>query len=333
MISNKKDYLHLSITATGRCNASCDYCHFYAKRPREEMMYDINEYIFKYYINLVKYIKNDIRHENITYRLSGGEPLVLGNRMYDMCNYAYKTTGIKLNVLTNGILLNEKVIEDSKKNNVGAYIVSMENPFEIAQGAADPYDIIKKISKFNSDELPVVPGIVIVSNKMFDRLEEICDYFYEKIGYIPSISEKTYSVYESPTEEELIALKENVKRIVFKYADKTNLELFPYIIPEIINKGENEYLVELDIEGNCIRESYAASYDYLINKINKSYPKICCNVICDWKKYCATRKWLWDHSTNQISAEEKRKDYCNYKKALCEGYLEGLTLLDDKTNG
>lgn len=333
MINNEKDYLHLSITSTGRCNASCDYCHFYAKRSREKMMYDINEHIFRYYVDLVRYIKNEIGQKNITYRLSGGEPLVIGDRMFDMCNYAYQTTEIKLNILTNGIGLNDNVIEKSKKNNVGAYIVSMENPFEIANGAADPFAILKKINTYNSSDLHVVPGVVIVSNKMFYKLEEICDFFYETIGCIPPISEKTYSVYESPTEEELVALRENIKNVVYKYANKTSLELFPYIIPEIINRGGKEYLVELDIEGNCIRETYQASYEFLVEKIEKSYPPIICNEECEWKAYCDSRKWLWEYSTNKITAEKKRQDYCNFKNAICEGYLEGLMLLDKKKNG
>ena len=330
MINKTDDYLHFSITATGRCNASCSYCHFYAKRTRQNMMYDINEYIFRYYIDLIKFIKEDIGQKKITYRLSGGEALVMGDRVFEMSRYAYDRIGQKLNILTNGIALNDNIIEKAKKNNVGAFIVSLENPFEVAEGAANPQNIVNKIIDFNSDELQVLPGIVIVSNKMFGELEHICDYFYENLGCIPPISEKTYDFYESPTQKELEALKENVANIVEKYSEKTNLELFPYIIPEIINDGGNEYLVELDIEGNSIKETYNASYDYLMKKIKKSYPTVQCNKQCDWSEFCITRKWIWDYSTNDINAETKREDYCLLKQSLCEGYLEGMLRIENK---
>lgn len=330
MINKADDYLHLSITATGRCNASCSYCHFYASRMRPKMMYDINQHIFRYYIDLIKYIKEDIGHRKITYRLSGGEPLVMGDSVFDMSQYGYDKLGLKLNILTNGIALNDNMIESAKKSNIGAFIVSLENPFEVADGAADPVKIIEKIRQYNSDDLQVLPGIVIVSNRMFNKLEQICDYFYENMGCIPPISEKTYDFYESPTTDELVALKENVANIVEKYSEITSLELFPYIIPEINNNGGNEYLVELDIEGNAVKETYKASYDFLINKINKSYPMVQCDKQCDWSEFCARRKWLWDYSTNSIDAEIKRKDYCLLKQSLCEGYLEGMVRIENK---
>lgn len=330
MIDKTEDYLHFSITATGRCNAACDYCHFYARRSRADMMYDINEYIFKYYIELIRYIKEEVGHKNITYRLSGGEPLVVGDRIFDMSQYAYDRIGIKLNILTNGIALNDAIIEKAKRNNVGTFIVSLENPFEVAKGAAEPLNIIDKIRKYNSEDLRVIPGVVIVSNRMFGKLERICDFFYDNIGCIPPISEKTYNFYESPTDEELAALKENVTNIVEKYSEKTNLELFPYIIPEVINKGGHEYLVELDIEGKSVKENYKEAYNYLIQKIKKSYPLISCVNQCEWAEFCTTRKWLWDYATNEVAEDVKRLDYCKFKKSLCDGYLEGMLRLDAK---
>jgi molybdenum cofactor biosynthesis enzyme MoaA len=33
---DKNDIWALSITITGKCNAYCDYCHFYARKDRKE---------------------------------------------------------------------------------------------------------------------------------------------------------------------------------------------------------------------------------------------------------------------------------------------------------
>ncbi|WKT14696.1 hypothetical protein P9166_13655 [Lactococcus lactis] len=68
---DKNDIWALSITITGKCNAYCDYCHFYARKDRKEYNFNLDEEIFKKYVQLIKIIKKKY-HKNLQVRFSGG---------------------------------------------------------------------------------------------------------------------------------------------------------------------------------------------------------------------------------------------------------------------
>lgn len=322
----EEDVLHISIIVTGKCNACCEYCHFFANRDKESVWKDISDDLYKRYIEIIKYLINEKKVKNLTYRFSGGEPLVMGNKMFELTKYGYIQTGIKPYILTNGKLVNESTIKKGIDNNVKAYVVSLENPFDVAKGAVSIQDSMPKIKELNSKELPVIPGAVVIGNNMFKNLEKICDYFYENIGQIPTISEKTFYCYNTPTKKEYDDLKINVKNIVRKYLGKTRLELFPYIIPEL-NSRKREFLVELDLNGDYIDKnaSIKDNAEELINQISKSYPKLNCkNNKCECFDGCDYCKWVWLKKVNDVDIKNKRKDYCNFKKILYSAITEAI---------
>lgn len=194
----KEDIWALSITATGRCNCNCSYCHFYARRDRNEYNKDIDEQLYNNYLELINYLKNNV-HKNIQVRFSGGEPLIMGDSLFDMSEIMYKKTGIKPYVLTNGKLLDESVIEKSKKAHISAYLVSIENPFDQSEGAPKTRDILEKIKTLNCEEVNVIPAIMIVANDSFKHISKIADYVYDEIGTLPSFAELTYQAYKTPS--------------------------------------------------------------------------------------------------------------------------------------
>ena len=329
----EKDVLHISIIVTGRCNASCEYCHFFANKNKKDIWKDISDDLYKKYIEIIKYLKNEKKIKNLTFRFSGGEPLVMGNKMFELANYAYNEIGIKPYILTNGKLVNKENIDKAIKNNIQAFVVSLENPFEIAKGAVPLEESMPKIKKYNSESLPIIPGAVVVGNSMFSNLEKICDYFYDEIGQIPTISEKTFYCYNSPTIQEYKELKVNIKNIVKKYLGKTRLELFPYIIPEF-NSKRREFLVELDLNGNNIdlNDSTENNALKLLKQISKSYPKLNCkNKDCQCYDGCDYCKWVWLKQINDTKVETKREDYCKFKKTLYDAIEEGLKEIKSKT--
>jgi len=96
----------ITIGVTGRCNAACSYCHYYRANNRKDVAYDISDELFDTYIDFVARWLDTIPGR-ITYRFSGGEPLVLGDRLFSLADRAYARTSLKPFVLSSGKALSE----------------------------------------------------------------------------------------------------------------------------------------------------------------------------------------------------------------------------------
>ena len=48
-----------------------------------------------------------------------------------------------------------------------------------------------------------------IKNSEFKNIKKIADFFYDKVGVIPALSEKNFDTYERPTNEEILDLKNN----------------------------------------------------------------------------------------------------------------------------
>lgn len=321
------DVIHFSVTVTAFCNQNCSYCHFYEKKINERK--NISRELFSAYMRLICELKS--KNPHVFYRFSGGEPLTLGDEMFYLAQKGIEITKTQPYVLTNGKLINANTLAQSE-GLIGAYVVSLENPFDIDSGAIDTEELVQKFQDFKDAKTPLLPGIVIVKNSQFCNIEAIADYFYNKIGTIPSLAELSYGSWESPTEKELSDLYANVKNVVRKYAPRVRLKLFPYILPEFLHPdtGMREYITELDYDNK-----YSLSLDQendidlfckkVYAQLSRSYvPYNCSSENCDWKDGCREVKWLWRKQTNSISIEQKAKDYCRMKKTLCEAYYDAV---------
>lgn len=328
-ILKDEDIWALSITITGRCNCNCSYCHFYAKRNRIDYNIDMPEELLDNYIKLISFIKEKY-HKNLQIRFSGGEPLVIGNKLFEYSENIYKSTGIKPYVLTNGRLLSDEIISKSKKHKIAAYLVSIENPFDMAEGAPLTNEVLSKIKKYNSKDLPVLPAVMVVKNSEFCHIKKIADYIYKKIHCLPSFSELTYQAFEVPKETELRCLYDNVKSLAKEYYGKTDIRIFPYVSPELYANGMNNYLTELDLENsiNINNNNINEVVQGLLSKLQSSYrPNPCNNKECDWYDDCRIIKWLWLYNYNSkiISVEDKLNAFCSLKKTINSALYDGIS--------
>lgn len=326
----KNDIWALSITITGKCNCNCSYCHFYASRDRQK--YDINmcPELFDNYCKLIKHIKSTY-HQNLQVRFSGGEPLMLGDKLFQYSQKLYDETGCSSYVLTNGRLLTKDIIEKSKTSHIEAFLVSIENPFDQSEGAPKTDEVLEKIKSLSCEEVQVLPAIMVVKNNSFNRLFDIADYVYEQIHMLPSYSELTYHAFESPTPEEILALYENVKKIAIKYYGKAAIRIFPYVSPELYANNQKNYLSELDLENSIgiTKDNIESVAENMFKKLQLSYrPNPCQNTTCDWYEDCRIIKWLWlyTYDNPNMSTSKKLKDFCNMKKAINTGLLEGIEI-------
>jgi hypothetical protein len=316
----------VNVVVTGRCNTNCSYCHYYSTRDRTEYSYDISDSLFETYMYfIVEWSKRVNGH--LTYRFSGGDPLVLGDRLFDLADRAFATTGTKPFLLTAGKALSHNWASKARQSHLSHVFVSVENPFEPDPGAPDPFVVVKAINDCHSEELPIVPGVCVVPNHCFTRLYDICSWFYDQIGRIPIISEVNYSAYTRPTEQQWFDLADNLSKIISAFYNKTYLNLFPYVSPELSYGSYSPFIFELDLENSYGMDSsnYTSKVDDVMRKLlHINYPPLDCkHTACNWHDFCSNTKWFWQGDKNN-SFTTKASDYCRFKKILNDAYYKVL---------
>lgn len=322
----------ITIAVTGRCNAACSYCHYFRDNKRKDVAYDISDELFDTYIEFVARWLDTIPGHT-TYRFSGGEPLVLGDRLFSLADRAYTRTSVKPFILSSGKALSEAWVQKAARSSISHVFVSIENPIHPARGAPNPKKVVKAIQTLDSPSLPIVPGVCVIPNNCFKHLHEICSWFYEELGRIPVISEINYSTYTSPTEAEWDALSVNVERVIRDFHDKTPLNLFCSVSPELAYGTTDPYIVLLGLDNmdglnsENVRKEFATIANKLIAR--HSTELRCPNTRCDWWAFCCNTQQYWQGDRNNPK-ERKLADYCRFKRLLNDAYYRVLVEADHK---
>jgi len=316
----------INIGVTGRCNAACSYCHYYRENKRKAVAYDISDEVFDAYIDFVAHWIENIPGQT-TYRFSGGEPLVLGDRLFSLADRAYARTSVKPFILSSGKALSEAWVQKAARSAISHVFVSIENPIRPARGAPNPQKIVKAIQQLDSTSLPIVPGVCVVPNDCFKHLYEICSWFYEQLRRIPLISEVNYSAYSSPTEAEWNDLSVNLERVIRDFRHKTPLNLFASVSPELAYGTTDPYIVGLDL-GNTFginRKNFRETFAVIVDKlIADNYTEVRCpNTRCNWWAFCGNTLGYWQRDENN-PRDRKLADYCRFKGLLNDAYYRVL---------
>ena len=320
----------ITIGVTGRCNAACSYCHYYRDNKRKEVAYDISDELFDTYIEFVARWLDTIAGQT-TYRFSGGEPLVLGDRLFILADRAYARTSVKPFVLTSGKALSDPRVQKATRSSISHLFVSIENPVHPARGAPNPKKVAKAIQTLDSSSLPIVPGVCVIPNNCFKHLYEICCWFYDELGRIPVISEINYSAYTSPTETEWNDLSSNLERVVRDFYHKTPLNLFASVSPELAYGTTDPYIVHCGLENmyGLNRENVRKEFATISKKfMARNYTELRCpSTHCDWWAFCGNTQEYWQGDKNN-PREKKLADYCRFKKLLNGAYYRVLVEAD-----
>lgn len=311
------DTICFSIRVTSRCNLKCSYCNYKSLITPDIEFKDIDDEVFNKYLDIIEWVNLHITPK-IQIRFSGGEPLLLGKRMFDLVNKVTSRIGKKVHILTNGALLDCDAINLGKQAGIAAFLVSLENPYDIDPGSISPAKIIDKILLLKGQDVKVLPAVVILRNHMFSQMAEVADYFYSRLGNIPTISELNFGGYVSPTSNEILTLRSSVEIVVQKYLGITPLRLFPYIVPELAYTYKPTYLVEFGVAPdrfNFTEDSITKRIHEFYRYVDIAYPPFdCYDKQCQWSDGCKRIKWFW---------KDKENDYCKLKKAICDGYYHG----------
>lgn len=315
-----------SIGITGRCNCSCTYCHYFKSRSRQRFAYDISDSQFDVYMEFIK-LCNEYVDKQLSYRFSGGEPMVLGDRLFELANRGFGITNIQPFVLTAGREMSKDWILAAQNSALSHVFVSVENPIFPDPGAPDPKKIVSLIRKYSTKKLPVRAGVCVVPAKAFRKLYSICSWFFDELGYIPLICEINYDAYQRPTEDEWMDLQNVLYDVIRDFGSITPLNLFSSVIPEYAYGGDDPYLFELNLEN-----SHNLSRDNLMNKVPEviesvhtvSYrPLSCLQTKCPWQDGCRNTKWYWQYD-KALTREEKLKDYCRFKRIASDAYYKAF---------
>lgn len=155
---------------TYRCNLQCPYCYVGNERNREELSTDdwfkiIDQIPFYSFVTLV-----------------GGEPLVRKDFVDILMKTAKKTSG-KLNVVSNGILINDEIIEAFIKSKMMLLSVSLDGygkNHDINRAKEGIWDkIMNNFEKMNSrSKRPMIDiKTIVLENNLDDlvKLYKMCD--------------------------------------------------------------------------------------------------------------------------------------------------------------
>ena len=119
-------YLELTINPTLHCNFACAYC-FEGAKPPIYMTEDVEN-------NIIDFIQKNKQAENIHITWFGGEPLMAFNRIVSFTEKVKKLNiSFTANMITNGYLLSDKVIECLDDLNIGHIQITID-------GLADVHD-------------------------------------------------------------------------------------------------------------------------------------------------------------------------------------------------
>ena len=192
---------------------------------------------------------------------------------------------------------------------------------------------MEKIRKYNSDDFPVIPGVMVITNDHFKNLYKICNICYEKLGYLPTFSEVSFDYFIPPTKKQVNDLYKNILRVVNYFSVKTPVNLFPDISPELCVGSKEYYVFSLDLKNTkgITKKNIRTKLNFLISKcLRESYvdiTKYCRNKNCEWFDSCRHTRRIWIEGNDKISSIEKMEGFCKMKKTINKAFLKALEVL------
>jgi len=152
-IDNQDTYYHLIINPTMNCNFSCWYCY-----ETHEKKSQITEETIDKIDRLIKNIfKSNPQMNTIVLSFFGGEPLLFYNRMSDIMKKTKLITEslnkrLEIAITSNGLLINENVIEELKTYNIAGFQITLD-------GNKEKHDLVRFISKSKGSYEPIMENI------------------------------------------------------------------------------------------------------------------------------------------------------------------------------
>ena len=168
---------NLFLEVTLRCNAKCEHCGSSCgyKIPKDEISADELK-------KALKEIADKYGSNNVFLTVTGGEPLMRKD-LFDIMGYA-KELGFRWGMTTNGMLIDEKVIEKLKETNFQSISISLDGLKETHEGfrkVPGSFDKIKKAIKLlqGMDTLKILQISTVANKKNIGELEDMYKFLLD----------------------------------------------------------------------------------------------------------------------------------------------------------
>lgn len=245
---------------TYMCNLNCPYCYVGSERKK-------NELTTQEWFSIIDQIP---WYSFVT--LVGGEPLLRKDFIQILEKTAKKTLG-KLNVVTNGILINEEIIDAFIRTKMMLLSVSLDGYGENHdknRGKDGIFDqIISNLENLNARKCKHKPMVDIKTIVLEDNLDDLLKLYklcedmnfdFLSISFLRNNNLKQNSVLRETFGEEFYAQKYPIK----PYFD---IEHFKEVYKEIESiKGKTKIRFSPKFEGKCALEDIEKFFNYDKNK-------------------------------------------------------------------
>jgi len=161
----------LFIEVTSMCNARCEHCGSSCgdKIPTEEIS---SEYLKK----ALKEISERYNPNDVLLNITGGEPLMRKD-LFEIMDYANKL-GFRWGMTSNGMLINDKVIEKMVETNMETISISIDGlkeTHEKFRRVPNSFDrIIENIKKMQKEKsIKIVQVTTVANKKNLNELEDL----------------------------------------------------------------------------------------------------------------------------------------------------------------
>jgi MoaA/NifB/PqqE/SkfB family radical SAM enzyme len=314
---NPQDISVLTINASWFCPVKCSYCHITKKASLDERDILHEEALAKE-LALAK------KHGITEIRFSGGEPVALGDKLFEYAALVYDITGKKPVLLTSGIGINTRWMNKARGRFSGIY-VSVENPLKPIQTVVDNQTILQMIRENVSDELPFRYGLTLVVAEHFKNIETIFDILYENVNkkFMPQLDYPCLKDFITPMSAQLTDVYHATKLLFAKYG------LIPYYFvnligsPVFLSKDAFRLVLNLHPDGkydiyDTMAEAWEYAYKFKTYALKVQNQSTTCGK-CEWKATCKF------HESGRVMY-----DWCDLRIAIFRGMYDGLGV--DKFN-
>lgn len=303
----------LSINVTWYCPVKCSYCHILFKASHRDKTILSKRVLKQEVINARNLGIEDIR-------FSGGEPIAIGNKLFEYAKIVFDNFGKKPSILTSGIGINDEWLRKASGLFSGI-LISVENPFNPLQFVTNADKLLRQIKENHSKELPLYPGLTIVHPSDFNKLPEIFDYIYDATDQIsyPQLGSLSHRDFKTLSKEELHNLESSTEKIFTKYG------YLKYYFTDFIGsldlslKNTRRIVVNLNPNGlygfhrNLMEAIENKKRSEESNDIAQKLSPLCNK--CRWNDIC---------NYHLTSLGEIRYDWCDVRLALWKGITKGI---------
>lgn len=301
----------LTLNLTWYCPVRCLYCY-------RAIIVDQNDKRVLSKEALIRECRIASQYGIGEYRFSGGEPLSIGDQVFEYADIVHDLTGKKPVVMTSGFDIDDKWLEKAR-NKFSAIAISVENPLDPLQKVVNNRRILELMRDITSDELPLTYGLTLITANHFKNIVEIFDLLYENVSrrFMPQLDYPCLRSFSQPTLAQLQDIRDSTKVLFNKYG--VIPYYFVYLVGSLVwlEQGCRRININLHPEGNyqiydSLLERWQIEYRWQNYVLEQQQSSSICRR-CEWLDCCIHHPF-W----------ELKYEWCRLRKAIFQGIYDGL---------